>query len=89
MKTPGELSEPIQVGTAVHILKLERIIAPEQADYNEVKNSLAADVKRRKLNEMQQQILVDLIRRAQEDKRIVYVDETLRKQAQDAQKGQP
>jgi len=84
MKKKGELSEPIQVVTAFHVLKLERIIEPENVKFDEVKDKLSALVRARQVRFIRQQILQDLIIQAERKSGIVYVNPILK-----AQEGSP
>jgi len=77
MKKIGEISEPIQVGTAFHILKLLAIIEPENIKYEDVRARLAADVRKTKAVALQQDILQILIRGG----KLQYVDPILKSQA--------
>jgi foldase protein PrsA len=77
MKKVGEVSDPIQVGTAFHILKLLASIEPENVKYEDVRARLAADVRKRKAVALQQDILQILIRSG----KLQYVDPILKSQA--------
>ena len=77
MKKIGEVSDPIQVGTAFHILKLLGIIEPENIKYENVQARLAADVRKRKAVALQQDILQILVRGG----KLQYVDPILKSQA--------
>jgi len=77
MKTIGEVSDPIQVGTAFHILKLLRIIPPKNVKYEDVRATLAAEVSKKKAVALQQDILQILIRGA----KLQYVNPVLKSQA--------
>ncbi|MCY2926565.1 MAG: peptidylprolyl isomerase [Planctomycetota bacterium] len=48
LKAPGALSDPIQVGGAYHVLKLEKVIEPE-LPYDQVKNEIARVLRNEKL----------------------------------------
>ncbi len=77
MKKVGDVSDPIQVGTAFHILKLLAIIEPENIKFEDVRARLTADVRKRKAVALQQDILQILIRGG----KLQYVDATLKSQA--------
>jgi len=77
MKTIGEVSDPIQVGTAFHILKLLRIIPPKNVKYEDVRATLAAEVSKKKAVALQQDILQILIRGG----KLQYVNPVLKSQA--------
>lgn len=81
MKKIGEVSDPIQVGTAFHILKLLGIIEPENIKYENVQARLAADVHKRKAVALQQDILQILVRGG----KLQYVDPILKSQADQGQ----
>lgn len=85
MKNVGEVSQPIQIGTALHILRLERVIDPLDVRFEDVKDKLTAAVRRRATRRSQQQILLDLIQSAQKEGRIQYVDPILKAKAAEAQ----
>lgn len=76
MKTVGEVSDPIQVGTAFHIIKLLRIIEPKNVRYQDVRSGLAAEVAKRKAVALQQDILQILIRSG----KMQYVNPVLKSQ---------
>jgi len=77
MEHVGDLSNPVQVGTAFHVLKLEQIIEPRDVPFEQVRDELAQAVRQRQVRFLQQQILRDLFLQAD----IVYVDPTLKAQA--------
>jgi foldase protein PrsA len=77
MKKVAEVSDPIQVGTAFHILKLLAIIEPDNVKYEDVRAALAAEVRKRKAVALQQDILQILIRGG----KLQYVDPILKSQA--------
>ncbi len=74
----GELSPPVQSGTTFHILRLEKVIEPQNVRLEDVKDKLAANVKSDAIHKAQQQILLDLIRSAQKEGRIQYADPFLK-----------
>ncbi len=77
MKSVGELSRPIQVGTAFHVLRLERIIDAQDAKLEDVREKVETEARKRKLRSVRNRILRDLVRRA----RIEYVNPVLKAQA--------
>ena len=82
LKKPGELTEPIQIGTTFHVLKLERIIEPRDVKLEDVKVELEAEIRDRKIAAMQQSIL----RRLLESADIEFVNPILKaQQPQDAE----
>jgi len=62
MKKVGDVSDPIQVGTSFHILKLLEIIEPENVKFEDVRAAMKADVRKRKVIALQQDMLAILIR---------------------------
>jgi len=80
MRKVGEVSDPIQVGTAFHLVKLVRILEPKDVKFENVKGALRAAVRRRKIKALQQDILQILIRGAT----VQYVNPILKAQAEEA-----
>jgi foldase protein PrsA len=78
LKKIGEVSDPIQIGTAFHLVKLLRIIEPKDVKFEDVKAALTETVRKRKTALLQQDILQILIRGA----RILYVNPTLKAQVE-------
>ncbi len=74
MTKPGEISPPIQIGSGFHILKLERIIKAKDANFEAMKESLTASLRRKKLRDLRPRMLAELIRLAD----IEYVDPILK-----------
>lgn len=74
MKHLGEISDPVQVGTTFHILRLEQIIVPKKAKLEEVRGTLMAELKERRIRLYQKALLERLIREA----RVEYVNPTLK-----------
>jgi parvulin-like peptidyl-prolyl isomerase len=74
----GEVSNPVQVGTNFHILRLENKIPPQDVAFADVKDQLRPLVRERQIRGLQQPILKELLDRAD----IVYVDPTLKSQHQ-------
>jgi foldase protein PrsA len=89
MTNVGEVSQPVQIGTTFHILRLERIIDPQEVRFEDVKDKLTAAVRRRAIRRSQQQILMDLIQSAQKEGRIQYVDAILKAKAAEAEQETP
>ena len=77
MKKVGEVSDPIQIGTAFHLIKLVRTIEPKDVKFEDVKGALLAAVRARKTKSLQQDLLQILIRGA----RVQYVSPILKSQA--------
>jgi len=74
MKKIGEISDPVQVGTTFHVLKLERIIEPEKVKFEDVREKLAAEIKERLIRLRQKAILERLVR----DAEVKYVNPILK-----------
>jgi foldase protein PrsA len=83
MKEIGEISAPIQTGTAFHILYLEEIIEPQDVDFESVREELADTVYQKKLSLLKQKILADMIRQA----KIEYVNPILKEASEKTQEG--
>ncbi len=77
----GEVSNPVQTGTAFHVLKLEKIIPPDKTDFEKVKDDLRKQIRSRKVQAAQRKILQDLVSSAD----IEYVNPQLKAQAQEAE----
>jgi len=73
----GEVSDPIQVGTAFHVVKLLRIIEPKDVKFEDVREQMRQAVRARKVQALQQDILQILIAGA----RVEYVNAVLKAQA--------
>ena len=74
MKEVGEISDPVKVGYAFHILKLEKIIEPQEVKFEAVRDKLREVATKRALLMTQQQIVMELMQKG----RYEYVDPTLR-----------
>lgn len=57
LKKIGEISDPIQVGTAFHVIKLEAIADPLDVKFDSVKDKLRVLVRQRRVRAIQQDIL--------------------------------
>jgi hypothetical protein len=77
MKEPGEISEPVQVQTAFHVLYLQEVVEPQDVQFEDVRMELFAAVRARKLRVATQQLRLDLIRNAKID----YVNAILKNKA--------
>ncbi len=82
MKKVGEVSDPIRVGTTFHLLKLENIIEPKDANFAEEKERLRKIVRERMVNQRKQAHLMDLYRKAISRGKIEFVNPELKKQFQ-------
>jgi len=89
LKKVGDLSATIQAGTTYHILKLERIIEPTKAKFEDVKDAVYKALFTQKVQEQQMQVLRDLITDAEKNGKIVYVNPILKKLNDDARKTTP
>lgn len=91
MSEVGEVSEPVQAGTAFHILKLERVIPPQDATFEEVRDELAGDLRRRQGRAEGQRIFHRLMTKAQRSGAIRFVNPILKDQADKARQevGEP
>lgn len=78
LKKVGDVSEPIQTGTAFHLVKLDKILEPDDVKFEDVRDKLREAIRERNLLLAQQQILQRLIREAN----IEYVDPVLKEQAE-------
>jgi len=78
MKEVGQISNPVQAGTTFHILKLEEIIEPKDVKFDDVKAELTKLVSNMEVTKVQQQIMIDLVRTAQSNGTIRYVNPILK-----------
>jgi parvulin-like peptidyl-prolyl isomerase len=83
MKTVGEVSDPIQVGTRYHVLKLEEIIPPKNVRFDEVKGEIAASLRARKTKAMQSQVMLEIYQAAD----IQWIDPILKQRAAETARG--
>jgi parvulin-like peptidyl-prolyl isomerase len=74
MKTPGQISNIVQVGSNFHVLKLEEIVPPTRAKFSDVKGKLRFIVREKKIDRLQPVIMQELIDKAT----IEYVDPVIR-----------
>ena len=74
----GQVSEVVQVDKDFHILKLEKVLPPEQMRFEDVKAVMALQLHAAMVRQMQGQILQDLIRLAD----VQFVNPQLKEQAQ-------
>ncbi len=70
LEEPGQISDIVLVETAYHILKLEKIIEPEPVNFQDVRDELSEALRAEKITELQHQILMKIVLRAD----IKYVD---------------
>lgn len=78
MKEVGQISDPVQAGESFHILKLDKIVEPEDEKFENVKDELIKDITAMEVNKIQQNIMMDLVRAAQNDDTIRYVNPILK-----------
>ena len=85
MKEVGEVSDPVQVGTSFHILRLERIIPPKEVEFEEVRDEIETALVEQRVRAEQKLLLERLIR----DSVVEYVHPDLRaeEEALKARKG--
>lgn len=74
----GQLSTVIQAGTAFHLLKLEQIIPPQNVKFEDVKAKLQSQLHQSRIQMLQQRILLDLIREAQDKGSIQFINPVLK-----------
>jgi parvulin-like peptidyl-prolyl isomerase len=86
LKKPGDLSNPVKHLARYHVLRLEEIIEPKDAKLDDVRKDITDSVRARMLGERKQQLLLELIQRAERGGKIEYVDPVLRKANDDAVK---
>lgn len=76
MRSEGTVSDPVQVGTTFHLLKLEEIIPPTDVQFSNVKDNLRTIVRQRRVQQLQQIILRELLNAAD----IQYINPEIRSQ---------
>ncbi len=74
----GQISEILQIGKSFHLLKLEKIIEPEQVKLEDVKEELTRQVRDAQVDKLKQTILTRLYAAAVAEGRVRFVDPTLR-----------
>lgn len=79
LKKPGDQSNPVQVGTNFHILKLEEIIPPKDVKFEDVKNKLRPDVEYRLIMKKRHEILQDLL--SSSKTKIQYVNPAIKRKS--------
>ena len=84
---PGEISNPLRCDMVYHILKLERILEPENARFEDVRAEVEKDLKSRIIDKKMQDAMKELYDKA----KVIVLDQTLKpkyeefsKQAKDA-----
>ena len=64
MVRPGELSAPVKLGYAFHILRLEKVVPAKDVALEDVRESLDAAVRQKIATGAQQRLLIELMRNA-------------------------
>ncbi len=78
MKEVGQISDPIKAGDSFHIIKLDKIVEPENVKLEDVKDELVKELTAMEISRTQPMIMADLLRSAQSDGTIRYVNPTLK-----------
>ncbi len=93
MQKPGEISDPIQVGNAFHVLHLDRIEEPTDVDKTDVVDQIRTDIADNKSRLIQKQTLQRMIQDAQKSGQIQYVHPILkeadRRATESAERNEP
>jgi foldase protein PrsA len=84
LSTPGQVSEVIIIGKSFHLLQLVEFIEPEDVKFEDVRDEVAASLRRRLVDLQKQAILDQLFRTAVDEGKIIFVDPTIKKLHQDA-----
>lgn len=79
LAAPGEVSEVIIIGKSFHLLELVKFLEPEDVKFEDVRDKVAASLRRRLVDLQKQAILDQLFRAAVEEGKIVFVDPTIKK----------
>lgn len=74
MMKPGEVSNPVRCDLVFHILKLERILEPENARFDDVRSEVEKELKSRIIEKKMQ----DAMRELYEKAKVVVIDPVLR-----------
>ncbi len=80
MDRVGEVSNPVKVQTRYHILKLERVIQPRNARFEDVRDELEADLRARLAVSRREALLRELLRTARQEGRIRIVHPVLKEE---------
>jgi len=83
MEKEGEISSPVQVGASWHVLRLDKIVQPKDIRFEDVKDKLRKEVYERQMIFLQQTMLMEMIREAEREGGIEYVDPILKTQSQE------
>jgi parvulin-like peptidyl-prolyl isomerase len=84
MHDVGEISEPVQAGTSFHVLKLDRVIPPQNVQFEEVRGELAADLRRSRARAAARQLFHQLMLEALQSDAVQFVNPTLKAQLEEA-----
>ncbi|MFW6065280.1 MAG: peptidylprolyl isomerase [Planctomycetota bacterium] len=84
MEEVGELSEPVQSGTAFHVLKLEREVPPEDVEFDDVRDELETELRERARSQAGQQLFHQMMLEARQDDTIEFVNPILKQQIEEA-----
>jgi len=78
MTKVGEISDPVQVASRFHILKLEKIIEPKKVKYADEKDKIAAELKERLISSARNRLLEKLSEAAD----VEFINTSLKTQVQ-------
>jgi foldase protein PrsA len=73
----GQTSEVVQVGKDFHIIRLEKMLPPENVTLDSVKETLRAELREQRLTQAQSEVLQELLRNAD----VQFLNTTLKEQA--------
>jgi parvulin-like peptidyl-prolyl isomerase len=85
----GQISEILKIGKSFHLLKLEKIIEPEDVKFEDVRQQLARQVRAKRIEQLKQSILTRLFVEASRAGKIRFVDPTLRELSEQARNQGP
>lgn len=83
MEAVGQIAGPIQVGTSFHIIKLVKIIEPQNVKFEDVKDLLSEAIRQRQLDLAGQNTLRQILDKALENQQIKFVNPILEMQTQE------
>jgi foldase protein PrsA len=87
LRERGDRSGIVMVGSAFHVLQLDKVIDPQGVALDDVRDKLTVAVRDRQVRARKQQILRRLYEKATKEGRIRYVDPILKGLAEQAAKG--
>ena len=76
MRKVGDISDPVQVGSRFHIMKLEEIIEPKKASYSQEKDKIASELKEQMIRSAGSRLLEQLSAAA----KVEFVNASLKEQ---------